>query len=693
MNLKEFQRNFNKKCTRRLKIYGFFIDFNIFFIYLPCKYIKMLSAKEKDRAYNILSEYQGRNYYILTLRRNVYILKQVSLNDFEAEYIIKNYDKETVQVNKVVKISDWYSKTIRENKKLDFSPEKIKIISLIGETDKIFHCLVQYKQSIPAEFMFIPKQAILNDFLSEEYKDLKLDFTWFDKKLKQKNSDFYVFDYQKEAVKFLLTRKKCVLSLDMGLGKTYTSIMASLMYGNKKVLVICPASMKEQWKSDLCDFVDESQISLIKGFNEMNKPELMEFLGITDSKLYKVNELRDIAKDRGKWNEGKQFTILNFDILDEFHTISRARNNENSELLKSDFDIVIIDEAHKLSNNKSGRFKTVKNYLSHAKNEYTWLLTGTMVTNDVKNLYNMLSLIEKNVTADYNFFMERYCGAKKILRKGEWDRCWNMWNKGRYSSYSVMDKKSKDSFKEFVERVGKHVVKTDENINLNELNERIKHLYFRRIKDDVMSVSKIIVPVTYNLNDIQKREYAKLWDDYEKEKLAEGKDLSEVKQLVSVFVNRQYISKIMVPNTISLTEKLLSHDKKVFIVCAYDEELYKLKEYFGDKAVIYNGKMDSKQKEKSKIEFNENPDIKILIGNIDAVGVGLNLQKACHHVIFQNMDFTDAGFSQACDRLYRIGQKNDVYVYLQYYKNTVYEHMVDIITRKREISEQVINDK
>ena len=139
----------------------------------------MLSAKEKDRAYNILSEYQGRNYYILTLRRNVYILKQVSLNDFEAEYIIKNYDKETVQVNKVVKISDWYSKTIRENKKLDFSPEKIKIISLIGETDKIFHCLVQYKQSIPAEFMFIPKQAILNDFLSEEYKDLKLDFVNF----------------------------------------------------------------------------------------------------------------------------------------------------------------------------------------------------------------------------------------------------------------------------------------------------------------------------------------------------------------------------------------------------------------------------------------------------------------------------------------------------------------------------------
>ena len=57
------------------------------------------------------------------------------------------------------------------------------------------------------------------------------------------------------------------------------------------------------------------------------------------------------------------------------------------------------------------------------------------------------------------------------------------------------------------------------------------------------------------------------------------------------------------------------------------------------------------------------------------------------------MDFTDADFQQACDRIYRIGSKEDVYIYMQYYKNTVYEHVIDIITRKREISEQLINDE
>ena len=85
----------------------------------------------------------------------------------------------------------------------------------------------------------------------------------------------------------------------------------------------------------------------------------------------------------------------------------------------------------------------------------------------------------------------------------------------------------------------------------------------------------------------QKEEYDSLWEKYEAEKLEEGKDLSEIKQLVSVAVNRQYISKIMVPNTIKITEKLIKNNKKVFIICCYDEELYTLKEHFGEQAVIF----------------------------------------------------------------------------------------------------------
>lgn len=649
-----------------------------------------MSLKDKLKALDILKEYKGNNPYILMLQRDVNF-KKLELTDFNVEYIIKNINFTPIEINKIIKIADWYQIKKKEDWGIDFLPEKISIKWLLGETSTTYHCYVKYRQNMNPVQAFLPKKAILTNFLVNNFKDLKLDFSWFDKKLKLINPDFAVMEHQKEASQFLLSRKKCILSLEMGLGKSMVSIISSLMYGNKKVLVICPASIKTNWKNELMRFVDEDNISIIKGFNEMNKQELINFLKIDNPNQYKVEELRNIAKENGKWNEGKQFTILNFDIIDEFHTITRKKDGD-SNLLASDFDIVIIDEAHRLSNNTSIRYKTIKNYLKKANNEYTWLLTGTMVTNDVKNLYNLLSLIENDITKDYNFYMERYCGAKKILRKGEWERCWNMWNKGRFNSYYDMDNTNKDFFKEFVEKVGKHIMLTNESNNLEELKERIKHLYYRKTKDEIIDVKKIIVPVVYNLTNEQEIEYKNLWDKYEQEKREEGKDVSEIKQLISVAVNRQYISKIMVPNTIKLTEKLINNNKKVFIVCCYDEELYALHEYFKNNSVIYNGKINQKQKDAAVEAFNNDENIKILIGNIAAVGVGINLNKSCNHAIFQNLDFTDASFSQACDRIYRIGSKENAYIYLQYFKNTVYERIVEIIAKKKEISDTLIQN-
>ena len=129
-----------------------------------------------------------------------------------------------------------------------------------------------------------------------------------------------------------------------------------------------------------------------------------------------------------------------------------------------------------------------------------------MLTNDVKNLYNLLSLIETDITGDYNFYMEQYCGAKKILKKGEWDRCWNMWNKGRYESYYKMNEENKKVFKEFVDKVGKHVMVANESNNLDELKERIDHLYYRKkTKEEIIPIDKIIVPLVYHLSQRTKR--------------------------------------------------------------------------------------------------------------------------------------------------------------------------------------------
>ena len=74
----------------------------------------------------------------------------------------------------------------------------------------------------------------------------------------------------------------------MRIGKDSSTIVSSLEGGYKKILIICPASIKSTWKRELLTYVDESEISIVNGRN---------------------------------WNEAK-FTIINYDILKNFYEIA-----------------------------------------------------------------------------------------------------------------------------------------------------------------------------------------------------------------------------------------------------------------------------------------------------------------------------------------------------------------------------------
>ena len=79
----------------------------------------MASIKDLNLAFDILSKYNGKNYLILSL------LRKEHLNDFEIEYIIKNHDKEIVDINKNVKLSEWYSEKLMKELDIDFYPKRI----------------------------------------------------------------------------------------------------------------------------------------------------------------------------------------------------------------------------------------------------------------------------------------------------------------------------------------------------------------------------------------------------------------------------------------------------------------------------------------------------------------------------------------------------------------------------------------
>lgn len=615
-----------------------------------------MKINDVDKAYEILKTYNGTNnqikYYQYMYSKNSIVLKEFDIN-----YILNNYDYSPKTINKIVKVSDIFGKKIQEKYELDFTPEKVKITTIIGEMGNSYHCFLQFRQSIPPKLFYLNKKYILNPLETIDYSKIDIDFNQFDKKTEHLGRKLKAL--QKEGVKFLLSNKKCILADGMGSGKSVQSIVASICTNVDKILIICPASVKSTWKRELMYYVDEKDITIVNGNN---------------------------------WGETTKFTIINYDILDNFYTVptenvleevvTKDENNnivtklvtktkkstkkavieecmKNSRLFQENFGCVIVDEVHRMVNNKSIRYQVIDDLFKRTRPPFRFLLTGTPMTNKPMNLYYILKLIDAEVTDDYRFYVKRYCGGKEMKL-----------------------------------RTGKKILIANDATNLDELKEKIKHVYIRRLLSQMSDMVKKNIEVKeYDLNEKQTLRYNELWDEYVKAQEEKGNNDSEAyRQLVEGTIVRQYLAKEMIPNTIHLAEEIIDNDEKVIISCTYTEEVNELKKYFGKIAVVYDGKMTSKQKDKSEYEFMNNPKIKVFIGQIDSASVGLTLTAATK-LIFNSFSFSSHVLKQMEDRIYRLTQTKDVTCYYQVFTDSVSQHVYNTVLKKELMANSIIKSE
>lgn len=660
----------------------------------------------KDKKYIdalvLLKDYNGNNPYILMIKKDVVTNKNLEeLNDYKVEYILKNYNFKPLTINKITKITQEYGLNRKEAWGLDFIPEKLKIITLLGETERAYHCYVRYRQSVPPAQCFIPKKAIINNFLVPDYKDYAVDFDKYDQLSTQKDSNRKLMPHQKEGVKFLLARKKCILADSMGLGKTATLSVAAIEGNFDSVLIICPASLKTNWKNELMWYVNEEDITIIDGFNDKKKNELEEFLGYEVNKSGKSKEeLLDEAKNKGKW-KSNNFVIVNFDILDEFYNLTRKRNKKTIEenlqenpllnFIYGKKSLIIIDEAHKLSNSTSIRYKIIKNLIKKGDPDSIYLSTGTPVTNNPLNLYYLLNLIENDITGDYQYYINHYCDAKKIYLKGEFEKWSTIYFKNHNKfGWKYLTEEEKVECKEYIDKHARQTIVANGEKNLDELSEKVSHIYLRRVKEDLDEMpKKSLIELHYMLNKGQKAEYDRLVEEYITEKKAENPNKELNMDLLEGGIYRNYISIQTLPYTKTITDKLIKEGKKVVIMCCFDEELYALKEYYDNKSVIYNGKCSLKQKDEAIEKFMNNDECMVFIGNIIAAGVGITLTSS-YNMVFNSFDYVPSDFSQACDRIYRKSQTKDCNIYVQLFDETHIEHVWETVIKKQNIFDQII---
>ena len=186
-----------------------------------------------------------------------------------------------------------------------------------------------------------------------------------------------LYPHQSDGIAFLLSKKRAILADDMGLGKTRQAI-ASLEAGmpEGRILVVCPASLKLNWKREILMVDPDAAI---------------EVIGI----------------DQGTGDDVR-WVIVNYDLL----------GKHADRLHDTHWSGVILDEAHFIKNASKRTSHCLKLLGVQADAraqvigpEYVFLLTGTPMTNRPKDLFNLFRCVGHPAARSFLSFAKRFCDA------------------------------------------------------------------------------------------------------------------------------------------------------------------------------------------------------------------------------------------------------------------------------------------
>mgnify|MGYP000337922558 FL=1 len=314
-------------------------------------------------ARNILSTYEGSNNQLLDWKRKFIDVKNFKLTRPQCEYVQKYHEVTPKIARKHINIVSTFGEKIMEERLLTTPPTKIWCEKLLCESDKAFHIWGKVLEVDQLSAMWLPKAAVVQE---EKKLDRIIDYS--------KYSTRPPMDHQKIAVEKLLANDKFILADDMGLGKTTSAVIASLESKARKILIVCPASLKINWEREIRNYSDR-KVLIVEG---------------------------------RKWGSTFDFYIINYDIIKNYHTTDKSEDSDDYKLLvNANFDLAIVDEAHYISNATANRTRLLNDVLETIPK--VWLLTGTPMTSRPINYFNLLKIVESPLTLNWQSYVRRYC--------------------------------------------------------------------------------------------------------------------------------------------------------------------------------------------------------------------------------------------------------------------------------------------
>ena len=472
----------------------------------------------------------------------------------------------------------------------------------------------------------------IKNYYDETYRSFDENYL---SKLKYRDK---LYDYQVHDITESAYKDNLFLFYEQGLGKTLTSgtISKSLDYG--RTVIISPSIAKYNWYDDLaCEW------------------EFGEF-------YFTVID-RDYKKQITAMSE--RFCITNFHMVNKFF----------KHLSGEPVDCFIVDEVHFLKNPKTDLHRNVKRLFKQHPNARKILMTGTPIANRVNDLYGYLSLIDHPLAMKgWKYFNSRYIARENNTKTGK--------------------------------IVGVR--------NVSELRSRISNIMIRRTADDELDLPPLLLKRYYmdpifedayndsiedlrSINSKQKLLDAKIKKAEQLENYELVKDLkaelreTNFKGNSSIHAINNITAQSKVKPVIELSKLIIEEGRKVVIFSPYLSPLKKIKDQVGNAAVVIDGSVPAHERSLREKEFKSNDNVKFFLAQVIAGGTAINLVNASD-LIFIGFPFTVEHLLQPIKRIHRIGQQKNCRIYLTVGRDTVDEHIYDLVAGKIQDATEVLDN-
>lgn len=393
-----------------------------------------------------------------------------------------------------------------------------------------------------------------------------------------------LYEHQEKGKQALLKNKKYCLFFEVGTGKTFTALSAICELPPCKVLIVAPKRVLENvWK-------------------------------------------KDTAYDLSKYD----VTYLNYE------KIARDAN-----FTKNYYDVIVLDEVHKLKGKTTKTSKKFRTVTSRAK--YVWGLTGTPVANnyaDVYNIYRNMNIVEFDMT--YDEFVWKYYYTKQLESSSGF-------------KFDILLNVKPFMIDELMMRIGRHSMVKEAKDCIDLPEKRTDLIYidgminekYLELKDGILKTTayeKTMIPLE-TINKLHQASNGFFYDDYKvPQVIGENKKLKELNEILT---------------------DMLEETERVIIVYQYQYDLEQLK------TLKYEWTLNP-------MEFPEKQILFLQYGQSE----GLNLQY-CNQMIFYSYDYSFLNYEQMTGRIYRNGQKNNVVYTILISKGTIEEQIWHAISNKK----------